>query len=97
MEIMHPHCCGLDVHQKIVVACVRLVGARGKVTTETRTFGTVTEDVLALADWLSECGAAHGAMESTGLYPARPPGRVGSRNTTCSSKTLNCSGLIPRT
>jgi transposase len=25
MEVLHPRCCGLDVHKETVVACVRLV------------------------------------------------------------------------
>ena len=34
----------------------------------TRTFGTMTEDLLALRDWLAEAGITHVAMESTGVY-----------------------------
>ena len=48
MEPVYERCCGLDVHKKTVVACVRTPGRR-----ETRTFGTMTRDVLALADWLA--------------------------------------------
>lgn len=63
MGPVYERCCGLDVHQKTVVACVRTLGHA-----ETRTFGTMTRDVLALADWLTECGVNHVAMESTGVY-----------------------------
>ena len=63
MEPVYERCCGLDVHQKTVVACVRTPGGR-----ETRTIGTMTRDVLALADWLAEHQVTHGAMESTGVY-----------------------------
>lgn len=35
---------------------------------ETRTFGTMTRDLLALADWLTAEGCTHVAMESTGVY-----------------------------
>jgi len=41
MEVLHPHCAGLDVHQKTVVACVRKAQG-GHVETETRTFPTST-------------------------------------------------------
>ena len=37
MEVLHPRCCGLDVHKETVVACLRLV-IDGKVVTEVRTF-----------------------------------------------------------
>lgn len=63
MGPVYERCCGLDVHKKTVVACVRTLGHA-----ETRTFGTMTRDVLALADWLTECGVKHVAMESTGVY-----------------------------
>ena len=68
MEILNPCCAGLDVHKKTVVACARAVGADGKVETQTRTFSTMTADLLALADWLEGCGARQVAMESTGVY-----------------------------
>lgn len=34
----------------------------------TRSFGCFTQDLKALADWLSECGITTVAMESTGVY-----------------------------
>ncbi len=67
MEVTHPRCAGLDVHQQTVVACARLM-ADGRVTHELRTFGTSTRDLLTLADWLAEQGCTHVAMESTGVY-----------------------------
>src|SRR5438105_2233487 len=57
MEILHRCCAGLDVHKRSVVACVRAVGPDGQAVTETRTFGTVTAELLALADWLEGRGA----------------------------------------
>lgn len=35
---------------------------------EIRSFGTMTEDLLQLSDWLIEQGVTHVAMESTGVY-----------------------------
>ena len=32
MDLIHPCCAGLDVHQKTVVACVRRTGPDGAVT-----------------------------------------------------------------
>jgi len=68
MDILYPVCAGLDVHKDSVVACVRRVDAKGKVQRQTRTFGTMTIHLLALADWLTEQGVTHVAMESTGVY-----------------------------
>lgn len=67
MDVMHPRCCGLDVHKKTVVACV-LLSERRKVRKEIRTFGTMTADLQSLLDWLQTLGVTHLAMESTGVY-----------------------------
>ena len=67
MEVLHPRCCGLDVHKDTVVACVRLV-IDGKTVKEVRTFSTTTADLMALSQWLAENKCTHIAMESTGVY-----------------------------
>lgn len=67
MDTLYPCVAGLDVHQKSVVACVRKSVARAPVQETVRTFGTMTDDLLALADWLRQCGVTHVAMESTGV------------------------------
>ncbi len=68
MDLIHPCCAGLDVHKKTVVACVRRAGPDGQVQRDVRPFGTMTADLIALADWLDAEGVTHVAMESTGVY-----------------------------
>jgi transposase len=68
MEVLYSRCCGLDVHKKTVVACLLRAGAGGQHERELRTFATMTDDLLALADWLTAAGCTHVAMESTGAY-----------------------------
>ncbi|MGE5125999.1 MAG: IS110 family transposase, partial [Betaproteobacteria bacterium] len=68
MQLVYERCCGLDVHKKTVVVCLRTPGARGQRRSETRTFATTTSELLGLADWLMENGCTHVAMESTGVY-----------------------------
>jgi transposase len=70
MDIVFPCCAGLDVHKETIVVCVRRVrpGTKRKAESEVRTFGTMTEQILALSDWLVEQGVTHVAMESTGVY-----------------------------
>ena len=68
MDVLIARCAGLDVHKKAVVACLRSVGPDGVAVEEIRTFSTMTDDLLALADWLAAAGATHAAMESTGVY-----------------------------
>ena len=52
MDIMYERCCGLDVHKQTVVACVLEPGSGRQPHKEIRTFGTVTDDLLELLDWL---------------------------------------------
>ncbi len=68
METIHPICCGLDVHQASVSACLRRVNAQGAVSVESREFGTTVKELVALADWLVAEGCPIAAMESTGVY-----------------------------
>jgi len=68
MRVVYERCCGLDVHKSSVVACVLAMGASGEPQKEVRTFGTMTADILALAEWLVGWGCTHVAMESTGVY-----------------------------
>ena len=68
MEAIIEKCCGLDVHQATVVACLLTGGPTQKPRREVRTFRTVTQDLRALRDWLTAAGCTHVAMESTGVY-----------------------------
>ncbi len=67
MDVLYPHCAGLDVHKDTVVACAGLAGG-GSVSGEVRTFETTTPGLLALSAWLAENGCTHVAMEATGIY-----------------------------
>jgi transposase len=68
MDVMYPHCCGVDVHKREVVACVMTTDPDGTCHKAVRAFGTMTPDILALADWLAAHEVTHVAMESTGVY-----------------------------
>src|SRR5574340_639736 len=68
MDVVYECCAGLDVHKKSITACVLWALPKGKKKQEKRRFGTFTQELLALADWLRECGVTHVAMESTGVY-----------------------------
>ena len=68
MDVTYSHCAGLDVHKKTVVACCIIPGMNAKEERQFRTFSTMSQDLLALSDWLSIHGITHVAMESTGEY-----------------------------
>lgn len=68
METITPRCAGLDVHKESVEACVRRMEAAGRLNQQTRHWGTMTRDLLAMSDWMAAQGVTHVAMESTGVY-----------------------------
>jgi transposase len=68
MRVMYERVAGLDVHKKTVVACRMGVTADKRIEWETRTFGTMTADLLSLHDWLSEWEVKQVALESTADY-----------------------------
>lgn len=63
MKVLYECCCGLDIHKKSIVACLHT--PEGK---EIQTFGTMTDEILALSDWLTTHKCTHVAMESTGSF-----------------------------
>jgi transposase len=63
MEVVVERCCGLDVHKRMVVACVRTPEGE-----QVRRFGTVTRELLRLLEWLQQERVRVVAMESTGSY-----------------------------
>jgi transposase len=58
----------MDVHKKSVTVCRIVPGEKDSWQRDVRTFGTMTADLLELADWLADGGVTHAAMESTGVY-----------------------------
>jgi len=63
MQIVYQRCCGLDVHKKTVVACSLTPQDK-----EIRSFGTMTNDLRELVNWIKEQKCSHVAMESTGVF-----------------------------
>lgn len=74
MEVIHSKCAGLDVHKKSILACTRVQTGKSVEYSKQR-FGTTTEELIRLFDWLAEAGCTHVVMESTGIY-WRPVWRV---------------------
>src|SRR6476659_427160 len=63
MEVLYTCCCGIDVHARMLVACLIKQGKK-----HLRTFSTMTDDLLCLLDWLKAEACTHVAIESTGVY-----------------------------
>ena len=68
MQVLYTRVCGLDVHKKVVVGCVRILDGKGVVHKTLRRFGTMSADLLELREWLAKAEVTHVAMESTGVY-----------------------------
>ena len=65
MEVIHPHCAGLDVQKKTVCACCIKPGAKGEKTSQIRNFNNTIQDLLALSDWLGSNSITHVALDIT--------------------------------
>ena len=67
MEVVHPRCCGIDVHQASLAVCVSI--KEGSRTERYKlSSGTTTADLLRLVDWLQGHRVTNVAMEATGVY-----------------------------
>jgi transposase len=67
MDTLFSKVAGLDVHLKTVKCAVRIRQESGKLFKQVRSFGTMTRDLRALADYLQSLGVTHVVMESTGV------------------------------
>ena len=67
MDTIYSSVGGLDVHLKSIQVGVRRRQESGKIFKEVRSFGTMTRDLRALADYLESLGVTHVAMEATGV------------------------------
>ena len=68
LSVIHPICCGLDVHKKKISACLITTNQSGKEEYEIREFGTFTDELIELREWLIDSHCPIVAMESTGVY-----------------------------
>jgi transposase len=68
IDVVHPVCCGLDVHKDSVSACLLFHDAGGCERSEVKEFGTYTDELIRLREWLQGHDCPVVAMESTGVY-----------------------------
>jgi len=68
MDILRERSAGLDVHRSVIVACVLVSAAGGRVTKEVRSFAAIASGLAELVAWLSGFGVTHVGMEGTGVY-----------------------------
>jgi transposase len=68
MQPILKSCCGIDVHKNMIKASIAKGSLDNPPKFYTRTFSTMTRDLLKLKDWLTENDVEAVAMESTGVY-----------------------------
>jgi transposase len=68
MKTLVERCAGIDVGKKFVLVCVLTGGPGEKVRSEVRKYGTTTQELKNLREWLAENGCTQAVMESTGTY-----------------------------
>jgi len=68
INVVNPVCCGLDVHKKVILACLIVTDAQGNEHITIREFSTFYNSLIKLRDWLIENDCPIVAMESTGIY-----------------------------
>lgn len=79
VQVVYERCCGVDIHKQLVVACLLVPGPDKEPRREVRSFGTMTDELLQLADWLAAAACTHVAMETAprGAWLQRSNGRKG--------------------
>ena len=75
LRVTNPHAAGIDVHANVHWVAVSpadapapLADHPANLPAHVRYFGACTADLIAIADWLAQCGVTTIAMESTGIY-----------------------------
>lgn len=68
LKIIHPVCCGVDVHKRMLVATIATTDKNQITSYSTKTFSTLNADLIAFRHWLLENQCLHVCMESTGKY-----------------------------
>lgn len=68
-DVLRSCCAGLDIHQKVIVACViRSIDGKKRPEKFFASFDTTTRGLFELSDWLVSYDVTHISMESTGVY-----------------------------
>lgn len=69
MEVLYRRCAGVDVSKRDAKVCVRIQGSGRRATSsEVTTWGSTTNQILALRDYLKAAGVEAVVIESTGAY-----------------------------
>lgn len=68
LKIVHPVCCGMDVHKKFVIAAIAFTDFKNVTTYKKKHFATFNSDLKSLEKWLLDNNCTEICMESTGKY-----------------------------
>ena len=73
ISVVHPICCGLDVHKDMVSACIIITEADGQESFVVKEFSTFTDDLYRFKARLLRHACKVIAMESTSVYCRHRP------------------------
>lgn len=68
LKIVHPVCCGMNVHKKFVIAAIAFTDFKNVTTYKKKRFATFNSDLKSLEKWLLDNNCTEICMESTGKY-----------------------------
>lgn len=68
LKIVHPVCCGMDVHKKFVIAAIAFTDFKNVTTYKKKRFATFNSNLKNLEKWLLDNTCTEIYMESTGKY-----------------------------
>lgn len=68
LKIVYPICCGMDVHNSFIVACIASTDSHGVTTYKRKRFATFTGNLRQCAAWLRENNCKDVSMASTRKY-----------------------------
>ena len=66
MKIVHPICCGVDVHKNIIVATIAITDKQNITQYVVESFSTLNADLIHFRQWLLSYQCFDVCMESTG-------------------------------
>jgi len=69
---IHRKCCGLEVHKKMIAACLLTEDAEGNSVVEKRLFGTMTRELHALAQWRLDSMDVLAGTDRSGCFGDSP-------------------------
>jgi len=67
-KVLRKNCCGLDVHETWVFACIGIIDSNRRTEYKKACFSSFSKGIQVLADWLAKYSCWDVCMELAGKY-----------------------------